>query len=374
MTRGVLTVLTQDPRFGGGVVGQLRPFVTSARALGRKVELIYLEHPSLSQRPLVAELTGEGFRSRYGRMDALNQVVGGSELVERLRAAESIWLVATTASYGAAALRAGRPFGAWIGSGFRAETEARLPFLPASRRVALRVNRPALERVERSVVRSAEPLRAVSRATARDLGASSGRSAIQVLPIPVDTTLFTPSGDEEWLGRLRSPHLLFVGRARDPRKNLAMLLEAFSRVRKTIPSARLVLAGEPPAFAPPPGVDVLGAVDDLPAVLRRSSLLALPSLQEGFGIVVAEALAAGVPVVSTPSGGPEGILSESGGGIVTRTFAPGEFALTAIRLLRNERLAVELRRRARAYAEAELSLSVFRGRLAAVLEEVGVAS
>ena len=63
----------------------------------------------------------------------------------------------------------------------------------------------------------------------------------------------------------------------------------------------------------------------------------LPSLQEGFGIVAAEALAAGVPVVTTPSGGPEELVRDSGGGRVLAGFSAEELADAAVELLRDGR-------------------------------------
>ena len=67
--------------------------------------------------------------------------------------------------------------------------------------------------------------------------------------------------------------------------------------------------------------------------LRRASLFVLPSLQEGFGIVVAEALASGVPVLVTPCGGPEDLVRDSHGGEVLSGFDPRELADRALALL-----------------------------------------
>ena len=52
-----------------------------------------------------------------------------------------------------------------------------------------------------------------------------------------------------------------------------------------------MLVGDPPQGPLPDGVAALGRVPSVAEALRRAALLVLPSLQEGFGIVVAEALA-----------------------------------------------------------------------------------
>ena len=69
------------------------------------------------------------------------------------------------------------------------------------------------------------------------------------------------------------------------------------------------------------------------AHLRRATLFVLPSWQEGFGIAAAEALATGLPVVTTPSGGPEALVRDSGGGVVLEGFSAEELASTVRELL-----------------------------------------
>jgi glycosyltransferase involved in cell wall biosynthesis len=62
-------------------------------------------------------------------------------------------------------------------------------------------------------------------------------------------------------------------------------------------------------------VTFLGALDReaLAAEYRSAGLFVLPSLREGFGVVLLEALASGTPVVATASGGPQGIVGPSEG-------------------------------------------------------------
>src|SRR5262249_9158098 len=150
--------------------------------------------------------------------------------------------------------------------------------------------------------------------------------AIRVVRIPVDVNRFAALPDDEWESLLDAPKLLFVGRADDPRKNIGLLLEAYTLVRTRLPSCTLTLAGAPPLRPLPAGVEAGGVVPSVAEVLRRASLLVLPSLQEGFGIVVAEALASGVPVLVTPCGGPEELVRSSHGGEVLTGFDPEELA------------------------------------------------
>ena len=69
-------------------------------------------------------------------------------------------------------------------------------------------------------------------------------------------------------------------------KNVAQLL----RAAESLPTVQFVLAGTPPRQPAPSNVRVLGEVPDVAEVMRGATLFILPSLQEGFGIVAAEAM------------------------------------------------------------------------------------
>lgn len=194
----------------------------------------------------------------------------------------------------------------------------------------------------------------------RDAIAAAAGIEVEILPIPVDLDRFTPIADDEWRAQLEQPVLVFVGRAWDPRKNVALLLEALPLLRQTIPGATLRLVGEPPRGALPDGVEVIGKVDDVAGHLRTASLFVLPSHQEGFGIVAAEALAAGVPVLATRSRGPEELVLRSGAGRLLDTFDPDELAATAAELLKDAGTLEAMRRHGREYAEREHNPTTFR--------------
>jgi glycosyltransferase involved in cell wall biosynthesis len=146
-------------------------------------------------------------------------------------------------------------------------------------------------------------------------------------------------------------------------------------VRRELPGARLRLIGPASAAASAhDGVELVGEVASIAEELRAASLLVLPSLQEGFGVAVCEALACGVPAVVTPSGGPEHLVTASRGGIVLDGFTPAELAATALELLTDGERLLELRRRGRRYVVAEHGRELFRERLAdamAMLDEDG---
>ncbi|MBI3120544.1 MAG: glycosyltransferase family 4 protein [Candidatus Kerfeldbacteria bacterium] len=113
--------------------------------------------------------------------------------------------------------------------------------------------------------------------------------------------------------KLMRPYILFMGNV-EPRKNVRTLIESFQRARKQIgPAIDLVIVGKPPktpSLHPylrtnpslVPFIRSLGYVlaSDRAALYRGAALFVYPSLYEGFGLPILEAMASEVPVVTSP--------------------------------------------------------------------------
>ena len=130
-------------------------------------------------------------------------------------------------------------------------------------------------------------------ATARELRTRWGIERIVVAP-------YGP-GQELRVTRGEPRHFLYVGDA-EPRKDLPTLLAAHARYAARVPGALpLVLAGN--ATAHQPGVRVAGRVTaaELAELHAHAAALVHPARYEGFGFTVAEALAAGTPVIAAAS-------------------------------------------------------------------------
>ncbi len=151
---------------------------------------------------------------------------------------------------------------------------------------------------------------------------------IRYAPPGIDARLFCPDTSCNRLQR-RPLSILCVGRLDDPRKNIGLLLESFNRLPQTLrASTTLELAG---LCGPPPEfwkrVQSLGLQDrvhfagslsraELVRLYQQSTVFALPSDEEGLGVVLLEAMACGVPAISTRSGGPEGIIRDGRDGFL----------------------------------------------------------
>src|SRR5947209_2485248 len=153
--------------------------------------------------------------------------------------------------------------------------------------------------------------------------------------------------------------ILAVGSV-EPRKNYPRLLAAYRQLRSrgAVPfiiggrpgMPQLVIAGRPgwaygdtlQRIAAEPGVRYLGHVDEptLSALYGHASVLAFPSLYEGFGLPLLEAMARGVPAVV----GRDGSLAELGGPAAVAVDAedPAAIAAGLERLLADERLRRQL--------------------------------
>jgi glycosyltransferase involved in cell wall biosynthesis len=121
---------------------------------------------------------------------------------------------------------------------------------------------------------------------------------VSVIPIPVSQQFF----DHEVHEQRRPPGYLVAFATIDPRKNLARILEAFSQARVIVPDAELLLIGSQRASAVlPVGVRALSYIpeDELVSRLARSTGLVYASLSEGFGVPILEAMALGVPVITS---------------------------------------------------------------------------
>ena len=204
--------------------------------------------------------------------------------------------------------------------------------------------RPVWNRVDERI--------AVSEAARLTIVSRMGEAPIRILPNGTDVAVFA-GADPAPLPPGRK--LLFVGRL-EPRKGFSVAVDAFARLASDYPDLRLVVVGkgaeqdvvdrlEPSVRA---RVDMMGFVGgaDLPGFHRAADIFLAPSTgNESFGIVLVEAMAAGLPVIASDIPGYRDVTRSGVEGLLVPPGDAGALAGAIRRVLDDPALANSLGRR-----------------------------
>lgn len=181
---------------------------------------------------------------------------------------------------------------------------------------------------------------------------------LRLLPQGIDIHDFRPADDP---AQARAdvglpptgPIVMFVG-SLIPRKGIDILLEAWTGIAQAYPDAHLVLVGRGSLPASPAAerIRLLGVRDDVSRLLRAADVFVFPSRQEGFGTVMIEAMACGLPCVVTAQEGITDFIfgADGSSGTVVPQEDAQRLAAEVCRFLHEESRAREVGARARARA------------------------
>ncbi|MBI5554281.1 MAG: glycosyltransferase family 4 protein [Elusimicrobia bacterium] len=181
-----------------------------------------------------------------------------------------------------------------------------------------------IARIEKIALKNVTRVFGESDYTLRLLTSLVERSRLRLGSPGVDLDVFHPEA------YCQDGYILSVGRFLDPRKNIRMLFEAYECLRQKMRHApKLMLAGltgpseEDLALAARLGIEKYIEIQqnvaeiDLGEIYRQASIFVLSSDEEGLGVVILEAMASGLPVISTRCGGPETAVLEGRNGFLT---------------------------------------------------------
>jgi phosphatidyl-myo-inositol alpha-mannosyltransferase len=357
----VALVCPYDITVPGGVQGHVRQLADALRALGDEVLVV---------APADGQTTGSVARAGGSVGVPWNDSVApvalsplaGSRALEAVREHSPdvvhIHEPAVPVVSLAAAARAPRP----IVATFHAWSEG-----DAAYRAAAPVLRRTLRRVDARIAVSV-PAAAFH---ARMLGTDEG--SFEIIPNGVEVGRFATAAPHPSLRDADAPVLLFVGRL-ERRKGLVEALRAYVTVRRQHRDVRLVVVGEGPEgervrdLVPGElrdGIRMVGRVEggELPRYHAAADIFLAPSLGgESFGIVLVEAMAAGIPVVASSIPGYASVVQDD---VTGRLVPPGDadaLARTIAGLLDDRaarsRLADAARREAERYDWATVATRI----------------
>jgi glycosyltransferase involved in cell wall biosynthesis len=212
--------------------------------------------------------------------------------------------------------------------------------------------RRAFAMVTRVGYASADLVVATSHGVADDLVAAFGvpRTAVRVVHNPVDLAAIAtaahqpidPAHEAEW----QRPVIVAAGRLAEA-KNYPLLVEALAILRQRVPARLFVLGQGAEAGAILDRAAALGLRDAVVLCgfqpnpwkyIARADVFALTSRYEGFGNVLVEAMACGVPVVATRSAGTSDIVRDGVDGVLVDRHEPAAVAAALERILSDDRL------------------------------------
>lgn len=234
--------------------------------------------------------------------------------------------------------------------------------------------------IERHIMRHTQHLIAIGHYVT-DYFALQLRPDVQVYYVPnaIDESFFDLTDTSD--GRT----ILYAGRVM-PRKRVLDLVRAFAKLVRQMPAAQLRIAGEYHSEASyvetirdfiqsaklEGHVHWLGSLPEgaVLAEFARCDVLALPSIQETTPMVIAQAMAAGKPVVATPVGGVAEMVRQGETGFLTRVGDTDGLADTLLLLLRNPSLRMRLGQTGRKIAVENYRAEVVARRTFAVYQRM----
>ena len=368
------------PRING-VSTAIQTYREALSARGIEVSLVAPDYGNECREPWISRVSArpvprdpEDRLMRWGAMrSAVDAAVArGCDLIH-----VQTPFLAHYASHGAAR-RAGIPVIATYHTLFEEYLQHYAPFIPAGwlRGMARRFSRSQCNALNAVIV--------PSQAIHQRLSDYGVKTPLHILPTGIPVGRFSGAGRDAFRARHgiapTRPVALYVGRVAHE-KNIEFLLDVVAKARESVPELLLVIAGEGPALAGlresvvnrglSANVQFLGYLDrrnELPDCYAAADVFTFASRTETQGLVLLEAMAAGLPVVALAAMGTIDILGARRGARVPED-APEAFAVELVEVLRNADLRTRLADEGRAYAN-DWSDETLAGRMADLYRKI----
>ena len=275
------------------------------------------------------------------------------------------------------------PFLAWIATPWEADRKDRVQTFNQPRRFFdSAINRPFLKILEQQILKSpSSDIISLSSYTSKELSQISRKPLSSVMLMPVDTNIYSPLKQ-----RVVPWKIGFSGRYCDPRKNIKLLLDAIKILRNSSKDIQLVLVGDKDYESMKGQIEAMGLTKqvtcyphmdphDLSRLLQSLDLFVIPSHQEGLCISALEAMASGVPVISTRCGGPEDYVIPGRTGYFV-DYYPSSLAQAILKVCSNrierDRLSNAAVAWVRESASKDASRKIFRKHLSELMDRLNL--
>ena len=332
------------PSLAGGGAERVAVQVLSAldeRRWDRSMYLFKREGPYLADLPASVRLSSATSESRIGKLLELRKYIRETrpDLVVSFLSYFTVLAAARTAAVGARVVFVlGTPMSAFLAD---ADYHWKTPS-----------HRTLFALVTRAGCNMADAIAATSRGVSEDLTRNFGvrAGAIKVVHNPIDFASMQDAvrepldADDE--GAWKHPAIVSAGRLAEA-KNYPLLIEAMALLRRRLPAARLFILGqgdqEPrlreqiASLGLSDAVRLCGFQRNPWKYIARADVFALTSRYEGFGNVLIEAMACGVPVVVTSSPGPLEVVHDNVDGLIVPEHAPAAVAQALESVLTDDR-------------------------------------
>jgi glycosyltransferase involved in cell wall biosynthesis len=364
------------PSLAGGGAERVAVQVLSALDEGRWQRSMYLfkrEGPYLADLPASVRLSSATSESRAGRMLELRRYIRETrpDLVVSFLSYFTVLAAAKTAGVGARVVFVlGTPMSAFLND---ADYHWKTPS-----------HRTFFTMITRAGYNLADAIATTSQGVSDDLMEHFGvrESAIKVVHNPIDFDAMNDAVAEpldvaearEW----KHPAIVSAGRLAEA-KNFPLLIDAMALLRRRLPAARLFILGqgdqEPQlrqqiaSLGLSDAVRLCGFQRNPWKYIARADVFALTSRYEGFGNVLVEAMACGVPVVVTSSPGPLEIVRDNVDGVIVPEHTASAVAQALELMLTDDRRRASMAAAARE-ASSRFALPVIAGQYDAWFSEL----
>lgn len=289
---------------------------------------------------------------------------------------EYIFVVSATPLAGHPAQLLKKKYVMWISTPYEHDRNERIKHLSMTRYAIDLLAQPFMRKIEYNVLLNAQAVMALSSYSEEQFQKILAPHEKKIIRCGYPIDIVQPLSFEN-----KEQILLAVGRYNDPRKNFYMLMRVFERLHQKLPRLKLYIIGQKPeqkiinqfsAWSSFSSVFFTGPLEkqELELYYKKSDIMLITSYQEGFGITGLEALAHGIPVVTTDCGGVRDFVIHDETGYIVPINQDMLMTEYITHLLTDRQTYIRLQKNALEYAQKHFSYNFVHSIYKKTLQEV----